>query len=72
MTLEELVAQIKRDPDHPVRTRVGDVTIEVRAVPEPALQRSAADAFAEVGPWAGESTEEILQILTDARRSGVS
>jgi hypothetical protein len=70
VTLEEVVAQLKRDPDHPVRTKVGDLTIEVRAVREPEENRTAADAFAEIGPWAGESTEEILRILADARRSG--
>jgi len=69
-TLEELVEQLKRDPSHPVRTRLGDLTIEVRAVAEPPAGRSAADLFAEAGPWAGETTEEILAMLAEARRHG--
>ena len=69
VTLEEVVAQLKQVPDHPVRTKVDDLTIEVRAVREPEGNRTAADVFAEIGPWAGESTEEILRIA-DARRSG--
>lgn len=70
MTLEEVVAQLKRDPGHPVRTKVDDLTIEVRAVIEAEPNRTAADAFTEVGPWEGETTEEILQILAEARRAG--
>ena len=69
-TLEELVEQLKRDPGHPVRTRLGDLTIEVRAVAEPRADKSAADLFAEVGPWAGETTDEILAILAEGRRQG--
>jgi hypothetical protein len=69
-TLEEAVAQLRRDPTQAVRTRVGDLTIEVRAVPEPGPQKSAADVFAELGPWEGETTEEILAILADARARG--
>ena len=70
VTLEEVVAQLKRDPGHPVRTKVGDLTIEVRAVDETAAGRSAADVFAELGPWAGETTEQILHLLAEARRTG--
>lgn len=70
LTLEEAVAQLKRDPTHPVRASVDGLTVEVRAVPEPEGARSAADVFAGLGPWAGESTEEILRLLAEARRAG--
>jgi len=69
-TIEEAVEQLKRDPSHPVRTRVGGLTIEVRAVVEPPAQKSAAELFAELGPWAGETTEELLEMLAEARRQG--
>lgn len=69
-TIDEAVEQLKRDPTQPVRARVGDLTIEVRAVTEPTSQRSAAAIFAELGPWAGETTEEILAMLAEARRRG--
>ena len=67
-TLEEVVEQLKRDPAHAVRTKVGDLTIEVRAVPEPTVERSAAELFGELGPWGGETTEEILALLAEGRR----
>lgn len=70
VTLEEVVAQLKKDPGQPVRARVGDLTIEVRAVDEQGAAKSAAEVFAELGPWAGESTDEILHLLAEARRSG--
>ncbi len=70
VTLEEVVAQLKRDPGHPVRAKVGDLTIEVRAVAGQGAGKSAADVLAELGPWAGESTEEILHLLAEARRRG--
>ena len=69
-TLDEAVEQLKRDPSHPVRARVGDLTIEVRAIPEHLGEKSAADIFAAIGPWAGETTDEILGILAEARRAG--
>ena len=69
-TIHEAVEQLKRDPSHPVRTRVGDLTIEVRAVIEPLAQKSAGDLFAELGPWVGETTEELLDMLAEARRPG--
>jgi hypothetical protein len=67
VTLEEVVAQLKRDPAHPVRTKIDDLTIEVRAFVEPAPNRTAAHVFAEIVPWEGETTEEILKILGRSR-----
>jgi hypothetical protein len=69
-TIGEAVEQLKRDPSMPVRTQVGDLTIEVRAVREGASERSAAAVFAEIGPWEGETTEEVLAILAATRRPG--
>ena len=66
-TLEEAVEQLKRDPSHPVRATLGGLTVEVRAVSDLPGDRSAAELFAAIGPWAGETTEEILAILTKAR-----
>jgi hypothetical protein len=37
---------------------------------EDPVQQTAADIFEELGPWAGETTEEILQVLAEARRTG--
>ena len=66
-TIEEAVALLKKDPSRAVRTTVEGLTIEVRTVPEP-TGASAADLFARLGPWAGETTEEMLELLARARR----
>jgi hypothetical protein len=39
-------------------------------VPDPSTTKSAAELFAEIGPWAGETTDEILALLVEARRHG--
>lgn len=69
-TIEEAVEQLRRDPTRPVRARVGELTIEVTAVTEKASGKSAASVFAEIGPWEGETTEELLAILAEARHRG--
>lgn len=66
-TIDEAVEQLKRDPASPVRTKVGNLTIEMRAVTETPAGGSAAEIFANLKPWAGETTEEILAILADHR-----
>lgn len=71
-TIEEAVAQLKRDPARVVKLRVDDVTVEMRALPEPAPSGTAAEMFARVGPWAGETMEELQRLLAeggDAARS---
>jgi hypothetical protein len=69
-TLDEAVDQLKRDPLHPVRLHVNDVDIEVHLVkPEQGTQR-LGDFMAEGGGWKGESPDEILRILREARKSG--
>jgi hypothetical protein len=67
-TLDEALQRLKREPGEPVRATVEGMTVEVRVVPGPPVIRSAADVFAEIGPWEGETTEEMLTFLAEARR----
>lgn len=69
-SIEEVVEQLRRDPSHPVRALLGGISVEVRAVPELPSDKTAAELFADVGPWVGETTEEVLALLADARRQG--
>jgi hypothetical protein len=68
--LREAIDQLKRDPTQPVRTTIEGMAVELRAISEASSPRTAADAFAKVGGWVGESTDEILSILAEARREG--
>jgi hypothetical protein len=66
-TLAEAVAELKRDPLQSVQLRVDDVDIEVHLVKREARARRLGDFMAEGGGWKGESPEEILRILREAR-----
>ena len=69
-TLDEALQRLKREPGEPVRATVEGMTVEVRVVPHVPISRSAADVFADIGPWEGETTEEMLSFLAKARRQG--
>jgi len=63
------VAELKRDPAHPVRLVVDNIEIELRRLPESGVIRGAVDQsnlgdrIAALGPWQGESTDELVEIL---------
>jgi hypothetical protein len=67
-SLDEAVEELRRDPRATVELEVGGLHIAVRALPG----RSAADVFHEIGPWEGESTDELLRRLAEARGEGRS
>lgn len=75
-SLDEAVEALKRDPTQPVRAKVDDLTVELRAVDADASvtsgSGSAADVFREIGAWEGETLEELLAFFADARRQGGS
>lgn len=65
-SLEEAVAELKRDPHRPVHARVDDLEVEIRVVGEKG--KTSADIFEGVSPWQGETTEELLRLLREARQ----
>lgn len=69
-TLEEALEKLKRDPVHPVRAQIEDLQVELRVVGKPEVP--LGDFMAEGGGWKGESPEEILRILREARAAGTS
>jgi hypothetical protein len=76
-TVEEAVAALKRDPAHPVRLMLDGVEVELRRLSETAIirdeidQSNLGDRIAAIGPWQGESTEELIEILRGGRDDGV-
>lgn len=69
-TLEEAVARLKSDPLHAVRLQVNDVHVEVQLVKGEEHKQRLGDFMAEGVGWKGESADEILRILREARRAG--
>ena len=72
-SLEDAVAALKRDPQRPVLARVDNLDVELRVVeasPPPGI--GLGDRMAAAGPWQGETEEEILELLREARRAGSS
>jgi len=68
--LEQAITHLKRDPSRAVTLRVDELDIELRVLASGSVAVSAADQFRALGPWEGESTEEILELLAEARRLG--
>ena len=71
-TLEEAVAELKKHPERTVRARCGDLALELRAVSTHETSQRLGDSLASLGPWAGESTEELVSRLRDAREASGS
>lgn len=70
-TIEEALEKLKRDPSQPVRAHVDDLDVEVRAVPHRRPRGPGLGTrMAALGPWQGESTEEIIRILREGREAG--
>jgi hypothetical protein len=72
-TLEEALAKLRHDPSRPVRAHLDELDVELRAVPP--SRRSGpglGTRMAALGPWQGESTEEIIRILREGREAGGS
>ena len=67
------MAALKRDPAHPVRLMLDGIEVELRRSPETGVirgvsdQSNLGDRIAAIGPWQGESTEELIEILRSGR-----
>ena len=67
-TIDEAMEELRRDPDHAVTAEVDGLVIEMRYKG----RRSAADVFRDLGPWEGESTDEMKVLFREARQQGGS
>ena len=65
-SLEEAVAELKRDPHRAVHARVGDLDVEIRVVADET--GAPTDIFGDAGPWQGETPEQLLGVLREARQ----
>ena len=68
------MAELRRDPSTPVHLVVDGIDVEVRraetaVVPGATDQSNLGDRIAALGPWEGESTDELEQIIRQGRKS---
>jgi hypothetical protein len=72
-SLDEALVELKRDPATAVRVRVEGMDVELRVVSQSSpAEMGLGDWIASAGPWQGESEDEILEVLREARRAGGS
>jgi len=62
-TIQQAVADLEQDPEHVVTAEVNGLILEIRCTG----RRTADEVFQEVGPWEGESAEELRNLLEQAR-----
>jgi hypothetical protein len=71
-TLEEAVAELKRDPSQPVHARVDGLDVELRILPSTETQSGVGSRLAAIGPWEGVGLDDLMRILREGRESGGS
>ena len=71
-SLEEAVAELKRDPSHPVHARVDGLDFELRIIPSNETKPGFGARLAAIGPWEGVALDDLMKILREARESGGS
>ena len=71
-SLEEAVAELKRDPSQPVRARVDGLDMELRVLPSNENQPGVGTRLAAIGPWEGIALDDLVRMLREGRESGGS
>ena len=71
-SLEEAVAELKRDPSHPVHARVDGLDVELRVVPSNETSLGVGSRLAAIGPWDGIALEELDRILRGGREAAAA
>lgn len=70
--LRAAMNHLKKDPSSPVCASVDNLHMEIRALAPKERPADLREYLAELGPWEGESLDELLTRLKEARQSGGS
>lgn len=68
--LQTAVEALRRDPGHPVQVQIDDLDIELRVLGPKERPADLGEFLADLGPWEGESLDELLARLREARKAG--
>jgi hypothetical protein len=71
-SLEQALAELKRDPAHPVQARVDGLDVELRILPPHEAQAGVGTRLAAIGPWEGVALDDLMRILREGREAGGS
>jgi hypothetical protein len=71
-SVEKALKELEKRPGESVRTRLGGLDIEMRVVTKSTAKKGLGDLLASLGPWAGESEEELSHFLAESRKQGGS
>lgn len=66
------VEELRRDPNCTVQAHIDDLDIELRALAPKERPADLGEFLADLGPWEGESLEELQARLRKARKEGGS
>ena len=69
-SVEKALKELKKRPNAPVRARLRGLNIEMRVVDNAPINERLGDLLASLGPWEGESGEELSRFLEQTRREG--
>lgn len=70
--LQKAINELKRDPSRPVQAEVDELEVELSSLTPAEHPERLGDFLSSLGPWGGESLEELLERLREARKSGGS
>ncbi|HEY4592665.1 MAG TPA: hypothetical protein VIJ61_09680 [Thermoanaerobaculia bacterium] len=68
--LQAAIEELKRDPNRPVQAHLDDFDVELRALAPKERPVNLGEFLAGLGPWEGESLDELLARLREARKAG--
>ncbi len=66
-TMDAALAELKQDPQRIVTAEIDGLIVELHCKG----RRSAGDLFREIGPWEGESAEQVCALLREGRTEGI-
>ena len=68
--LKAAVDELKRDPNRPVYAEVDSLDVELRALVPRTRPADIGKFLEDLGPWEGESYEDLARRLREARKEG--
>ena len=71
-SVEKALSKLQKSPNTPVRAKFRELNVEIRVVEKKQGRERLGDLLASLGPWAGESAEELSRFLSKSRKEGGS